>query len=106
MRSSKRRGISSDGSCSTDLGSVVTVFFDTFDGSSNTAYKRWLEAVQPTDVSHEYAGFVIKKVAAQANGVWTTGTIQCLRQDLLQSMTHTLPTNTSLPIKSQTFSIV
>ena len=32
--SSKRRRISSDGSCSTDMGSVVTAFSDTFDGSS------------------------------------------------------------------------
>ena len=63
LRSSKRRRISSDGSCSTDLGSVVTAFLDTFDGSSNTTYKRCLEAVQTTDVSHEYAAFVTKKVA-------------------------------------------
>jgi hypothetical protein len=38
--------------------------------------------------------------------VWTTGTIQCLRQGLLQSMTRTLPANTILPNKSQPFSIV
>ena len=54
---------------STDMGSVVTAFLDTFDGSSNSAYRHWLEAVQPTAASHEYASFVTKKVAAQANGV-------------------------------------
>ena len=106
LRSHKRRRTSGDGSCSTDMGSVVTAFSDTFDGSSNTAYKRWLEAVQPTDASHEYASFVNKKVAAQANDVWTTGKIQWLRQGLLQSMTRTLPANTILPNKSQSFSIV
>jgi hypothetical protein len=106
LRSSKRRRTSGHGSCSTDMGSVVTAFLDTFDGSSNAAYRHWLEAVQPTAASHEYASFVTKKVAAQANGVWTTGTIQCLRQGLLQSMTLTLPANTILPNKSQPFSIV
>jgi hypothetical protein len=47
-----------------------------------------------------------RKVASQVNGVWTTGTIQCLRQGLLQSMTRTFPVNTILPNKSQSFSIV
>jgi hypothetical protein len=106
LRSFKRRRISGDGSCSTDMGSVVTAFCETFDRSSNTAYKHWLETVQPTAASHEYASLVTKKVAAQANGVCTTGTIQCLRQGLLQSMTRTLPANTILPNKSQPFSIV
>ncbi len=106
LRSSKRRRTSGDGSCSTDMGSVVTAFLDTFDGSSNSAYRLCLEAVQPTAASHEYPSFVTKKVAAQVNGVWTTGTIECLRQGLLQSMTRTLPADTILPNKSQPFSIV
>ena len=62
--------------------------------------------MQPTATSHEYASFVTKKVAAQVNGVWTTATIQCLRQGLFQSMTRTLPADTILPNKSQPFSIV
>ncbi len=106
LRSTKLRRTSGDGSCSTDMGSVVTAFLDTFDGSSNSAYSHWLEAVQSTAASHEYASFVTKKVVAQANGVWTTGTIQCLRQGLLQSMTCTFPADTILPNKSQPFSIV
>jgi hypothetical protein len=106
FRCSKRRRTSGDSSSSTDMGSVVTAFLDTFDGSSNTGYKHWLTAVQPTAASHDYVSFVTKKVADQPNGVWTTGTIQCLRQGLLQSMTHTLSTNTILPNKSQSFSIV
>jgi hypothetical protein len=39
LRCSKRRRTSGDGSWSTDMGSVVTTFLDTFDGSSNTSYK-------------------------------------------------------------------
>ena len=70
LRSSKRRRTSRDGSCSTDMGPVVTAFSDTFDGNSNTTYKRCLESVQPTDTSLEYASFVTKKVAVQANVVW------------------------------------
>ena len=87
------------------MGSVCNgIFCETYDGSSNTEYKDWLESVQPTVTSHEYVSLVTKKVEAQANGVWTTGTIQCLRQDLFQSMTRTLPVNTILPNKSQSFS--
>jgi hypothetical protein len=65
------------------MGSVVTAFCETFDGSSNTVYKYWLETVQPTAASHEYVSLVTKKVSTQSNGVWTTDTIQYLRQDLL-----------------------
>jgi hypothetical protein len=79
---------------------------DTFDGRSNTAYKQWLAAVQPTTAKHDYASFVTKKVADQADGVWTTGTIQCLHQDILQSMTRTLPADTITTNKSHPFSIV
>jgi hypothetical protein len=45
-----------------------------------TAYKNWLATVQPTAATHEYATFINKKVADQADGVWTTGTVQCLHQ--------------------------
>ncbi len=38
--------------------------------------------------------------------MWTTGTIQCLHQGILPSMTRTLPADTILPNKSQSFSIV
>ena len=65
-----------------------------------------LAAVQPTAAKHDYASFVTKKVAGQADGVWTTGTIQCLHQGILQSMTRQLPADTILPNKSQPFSIV
>jgi hypothetical protein len=107
FRSFKRRHISGDGSYSTDMGSVCNgIFCETFDGNSNTSSRHWLETVQSTAASHEYTSLVTKKVATQANGVWTTGTIQCLRQGLLQSMTHTLTTNTILPNKSQALSIV
>jgi hypothetical protein len=98
----KRRRISGDGSRSTSTGSVVTAFSgatDTFDGCSQTAYKQWLAAVQPTAAKHKYASFVTKKVADQADGVWTTGTIQCLHQGILPSMTRTLPADTILPNK-------
>ena len=77
LRSFKRRGISGDGSSSTDMGSVVTAFSETFDGNSNTDHKHCLETVQPTTASHEYASLVTKKVVAQVHGVWTTDTIQC-----------------------------
>jgi hypothetical protein len=60
----------------------------------------------PTDVKHEYTSFINKKVAAEEDGVWTTGKVQCLYQDILQSMTHMLPTNIILTNKSQPFSIV
>ncbi len=109
LRSNKRRRTSGDGSCSTSTGSVITAFSgatDTSDGCSQTAYKQWLAAVQPTTAKHDYASFVTKKVADQADGVWTTGTIQCLRQGILPSMTRTLPADTILPNKSQPFSIV
>ena len=60
----------------------------------------------PTDVKHEYTSFINKKVAAEEDGVWTTGKVQCLYQDILQSMTHMLSTNIILTNKSQPFSIV
>jgi hypothetical protein len=88
---------------SEDMGSVVTTFLDTFDGRSNTGYKNLLSTVHPTATSHDCVSFVSKKVAAQTNGVWTTGTIQCLRQGLFQSMTLTLTVNTILPNKSKHF---
>jgi hypothetical protein len=64
-------------------GSVATAILgatDTFEGRSMTAYKNWLATVQPTAATHEYATFINKKVADQADGVWTTGTVQCLHQ--------------------------
>jgi len=79
---------------------------DTFNGTSTTAYKNWLQAVQPTAAKHDYASFVGKKVADQADGVWTTGMVQCLHQGITPSMTRTLTANTVLPNKSQPFSIV
>ncbi len=109
LRSFKRRRVSRDGSCSTSTESVVTAILgatDIFNGTSTTAYRNWLQAVQPTAAKHDFAAFVGKKVAAYADGVWTTGTVQCLHQGILPSMTRTLPTNTLLPNKSQPFSIV
>jgi heme oxygenase len=50
---------------------------DTFEGRSNTAYKTWLQEVQPTAATHEYASFINKKVAAEEDGLLTTGTVQC-----------------------------
>jgi ElaB/YqjD/DUF883 family membrane-anchored ribosome-binding protein len=69
LRSAKRRRDSLSGSPSTSQGSIVTAISsgatDTFDGRSNTAYKRWLQAIQPTAAKHEYASFFDKKVAAE-----------------------------------------
>jgi hypothetical protein len=79
---------------------------DIFKGPSTTAYKNWLQEVQPTAAKHDFASFVGKKVAAHADGVWTTGMVQCLHQGILPSMTRTLPADTLLPNKSQPFSIV
>jgi hypothetical protein len=79
---------------------------DTFEGRSNTAYKNWLQKVQPTAATHEYASFINKKVAAEEDEVWTTGTVQCLYQGMVSSMTRLLPANSILPNKSQPFSIV
>jgi hypothetical protein len=62
--------------------------------------------VQPTAAKHDYASFVTEKVADQADDVWTTGTIQCLRQGILPSMTRTLPADTISPNNSQPFSMV
>ena len=104
LRYSKRRRVSRDGSCSTSTGSVVTAFSgatDIFKGTSNTAYKTWLQEVQPTAAKHDFASFVGKKVADHADGVWTTGMVQCLHQGILPSMTRTLPADTLLPNKSQ-----
>ena len=55
---------------------------------------------------HEYASFVEVEVAAEENGVWTTGKVQCLFQGIKSSMTHTVPANSIWPNKSQPFSIV
>ena len=109
LRSLKRRRVSRDGSCSITTGSVVTAISgatDIFNGCSTTTYKNWLQAVQPTTAKHDYASFVDKKVAAHADGVWTTGMVQCLHQGIMPSMTRTLPADTLLPNKSQPFSIV
>jgi hypothetical protein len=62
--------------------------------------------MQPTAATHEYASFINKKVADQEDGVWTTGTVQCLHQGILPSMTRMFPANSILPNKSQPFSIV
>ena len=70
---------------------------DDFDGRSNTAYKQWLQAMQPSAATHEYASFINKKVADEEDGVWTTGTVQCLYQGILPSMTRMLPANSILP---------
>jgi hypothetical protein len=104
----RRRGLTSE-SPSTSHGSVVAAFSgatDTFDGHSNSAYKSWLQAVQPTAASHEYASFINEKVADHDNGVWTTGIVLCLHQGLLTSMTRTLSADSILPNKAQPFSIV
>jgi hypothetical protein len=62
--------------------------------------------VQPTAASHVYASFIEEKVSVQCDGVWTTGTVQCLHQGILSSMTRTLPANSILPNNSHPFSIV
>jgi hypothetical protein len=109
MRSVKRRRVSPSESTSTSQGSIVTAFLgatDTFEGRSNTAYKTWLQEVQPTAATHEYASFINKNVAAEEDDVWTTGTVQCLYQGILSCMTRPLPANSIVPNKSQPFSIV
>jgi len=110
LRSAKRRRVSLSGSPSTSQGSIVTAISsgatDTFDGRSNTAYKRWLQAIQPTMATHEYSSFFNIEVAAEEDGVWTTGKVQCLFQGIQSSMTRTVPADSILPNKSQPFSIV
>jgi hypothetical protein len=99
-----------EGSPSTSAVSENAVTFmgatDIFNGTSTTAYRNWLQAVQPTAATHEFGAFIGEKVAAYADGVWTTGKVQCLHQGFTPSMTRTLPTDTLLPNKSQPFSIV
>ncbi len=109
LPSGKRRRILSCVSSSTSQGSVVTVILGvtyTFGGHSNRVYKNWLKLLQSTATTHVYVSFVEKKVSDQCDGVWTTGTVQCLHQDILSSMTRTFPDNNILPNKSQIFSIV
>ena len=97
LRSAKRRRVSHSGSPSTSQGSIVTAISsgvtNTFDGRSNTAYKRWLQVIQPTAAKHEYASFVEVEVAAEEDGVWTTGKVQCLLQVIKSSMTRTVTAN-------------
>ena len=67
-RSSKRRLVSTIESPSTRQESIVTVFLGVtdFDGWSNTTYKNWLLAMQPTVVTYEYDFFVGKaRVSSQ-----------------------------------------
>jgi hypothetical protein len=54
----------------------------------------------------DFGTFIGEKVAAYADGVWTTGMVQYLHQVFTPSMTRTLPTDTLLPNKSHPFSIV
>ena len=99
------RGLTSE-SPSTSHGSVVTAILgatDTFDGRSNSAYKNWLQVVQPSAASRDYAFFINAKVADHDTGVWTTGIVQCLHQGFLPSMTRTLPADSILPNKRQPF---
>ena len=106
LRPAKRRRGLTNASPSTSHGSVVTAILgatDTFDGRSKSAYKNWLQVVQPSAASHDYASFINEKVAEQCDGVWTTGTVQCLHQGILPSMTRTLPANSILPNKVSFF---
>jgi hypothetical protein len=68
--SAKRRHVSPSGSPSTSQGSIVTAISlevsDTFDGRSNTAYKHWLEGIQPTATMPEYVSFIDEKVAVES----------------------------------------
>jgi hypothetical protein len=57
-------------------------------------------------VTHEYSSFFKIEVAAEEDGVWTTGKVQCLFQGIQSSMTRTVPADSILPNKSQPFSIV
>ncbi len=50
--------------------------------------------------------FVGEKVEAHADGVCTIGKVHCLHQGITSSMTRTLPADTLLSNKSQSFSIV
>jgi hypothetical protein len=110
LRTSKRRRVSRDGPSSTNTASENTVtnlgVTDIFNVTSTTAYRNWLQAVQSTAATQEFGAFVDENVAAHADGVWTTGKVQCLHQGFTSSMTRTLPTDTLLPNKSQPFSIV
>ncbi len=81
-------------------------FFHNTSTFDRTQYKRSLQAIQPTAVTTEYASFVNAKVAAEEDGVWTTGKVQCLFQGIQFSMTRPLPADSILPNKSQPFSIV
>jgi hypothetical protein len=110
LRSAKRRRVSPSGSPSTSQRSILTAISlgatDTFDGRSTIAYKHWLQATQPAAATTEYASFIDEKVAAEEDGVWTTGKVQCLYQGILPSRTRMLPANSIFPNKSQPFLIV
>jgi hypothetical protein len=109
-RSTKRRRVSRDGSCSTSTASENAITnvgsTDIFNVTSTTAYRHWLQAVQPTPSTQDFGTLIGEKVAGYADGVWTTGMVQCLHQGSTSSMTRTLSTDTLLPNKSQSFSIV
>ena len=65
LRSSKRQRVSFGGSRSTSTGSIVTAIFGTpesFTGRSTAAYKKWLQDIQPTNATHQYASFLSKEV--------------------------------------------
>jgi hypothetical protein len=56
--------------------------------------------------THDFDTFIDEKVASHADGVWTTGKVQCLHQGIMPSMTRTLTVDSFLPNKSQSFSNV
>ena len=104
-RSTKRRRVAPTESPSTSQASVVTAFSaagttDTFDDRSNSAYKAWLQTVQPAGTTHEYAAFINKKVAAKEEGVWTTGQVQCQHQGIMSSMLRMVPADSIPPSRS------
>ena len=103
---SKRRHVLTSESPSPRNGSVVTTILGVFDGRSNSVYKNWMQSMHPSPDTHEYVSFVNKKVVDHDNGVWTTGTVQCLHKGIVPSMMHILSGNIILPNKSQPFPIV
>jgi hypothetical protein len=108
LRSAKCRRVSLSGSPSTSPGSIVTAI------SLGPQILLMVARTQHTSAGckryspllPEYASFLNEEVAAEEDGVWTTGKVQCLFQGIQSSMTRALPANSILPNKSQPFSIV
>ena len=97
--SSKHRRVSLSGSPSTNNGSVVTAIsgtMDTFQGRSTTAYKNWLQVIQPTAATCQLASNRHKSVAARSSPA-TGGSASARRASNGAAAPSCLPFSSSLP---------